>query len=74
VVLKKDSESYLSEMKMRLEIWGNNWIDNEAEALREHLLRECLTQINTERTLLEGTEKLEEWRQLYRKLNIKELV
>jgi len=27
-----------------------------------------------ERTLLEGTEKLEEWRQLYDKLNVKELV
>ena len=73
-VLKTDSELYLAEMKKRLENWENDWIDTEAEALREYLLKECLAQINTERTLLEGTEKLEEWRNLYEKLNVKVVV
>jgi len=73
-VLKKDSEAYLAEMKTDLDNWLNNWIDCEAEALREHLLTECLTQIATERTLLEGTEKIEAWREIYEKLQVKELV
>ena len=39
-----------------------------------HLLKESLTQIDSERTLLQGTEKLEEWRAVYEKLQVKELV
>lgn len=72
--LKNDSEAFLASMKTRLEQWENEWIDREAEALREHLLKACETQINTERTLLEGTEKLDEWRAIYEKLNVKEFV
>ena len=36
-----------------------SWIDSEAEGLRQHLLKESLNQIASERTLLQGTEQLE---------------
>ena len=73
-LLKKDSEAYLGEEKKRIEKWIIHWIEKEAEALRMHLLKECLTQINSERTLLEGTEKIDEWREMYDNLQVKELV
>lgn len=73
-LLKKDSEAYLEEEKKRIGKWVIHWIEEEAEALRLHLFKECLTQINSERTLLEGTEKIDEWRAMYDNLLVKELV
>jgi len=73
-LLKKDSEAYLEEERKRIEKWVIKWIEEEAEALRMHLIKECITQINSERTLLEGTEKIDEWRRMYDNLLVKELV
>jgi GTPase Era involved in 16S rRNA processing len=72
-LLRKDTELYLDSEKKRLEVWVIQLIEEEAEALRVHLLKECLTQIESERTLLTETEKIDEWRNLYNSLQ-KELV
>ncbi|WP_153732976.1 dynamin family protein [Sporosarcina obsidiansis] len=72
-VLKKDAATYLGEQKERMEKWADLWIENEAEALRLHLLQESLVQIESERTLLEGTEQLEQWQSIYEKIRKEEM-
>ena len=67
-LLKKDAAMYLGVEKERLEKWAARWIDDEAEGLRQHILKECMNQIASERTLLHGTDKIEEWRMIYEKL------
>ncbi|WP_203246500.1 dynamin family protein [Sporosarcina beigongshangi] len=73
-LLKQDASTYLGHEKELLEKWTDSWIDSEAEGLRQHLLKESLTQIASERTLLQGTDQLNEWRAVYEKLLVKELV
>lgn len=73
-LLKEDTATYLNEEKQQLEEWVIEWIAQEAEALQVHLLKECIAQINSERTLLEENDKIEEWRAVYDKLQVKELV
>lgn len=73
-LLKRDAAIYLKQENERLDKWVKDWIDEEAEALRNHLLKECLNQLQSERTLLEGTDKLDEWRSIYEKIQMKELV
>ncbi|ARJ40237.1 GTPase [Sporosarcina ureae] len=73
-ILKKDASSYLGDQKERIEKWADLWIDDEAEALRVHLLQESLVQIESERTLLDGSEQLEHWQKIYEKIRQEELV
>ncbi|MDW0109039.1 dynamin family protein [Sporosarcina aquimarina] len=73
-LLKKDASDYLEIEQERLGAWTNQWIDNTANELTEHLLRETLSQINAERNLLESHEQLSEWRLVYEQLHQKELV
>ena len=73
-LLKIDTENYLNEEKQQLEAWVLEWIKQEAGGLQVHLLKECVAQINSERTLLEENDKIEEWRAVYDKLQVKELV
>ncbi len=73
-LLKNDTASHLNEVKEELEQWVIKWIDQEASSLQAHLLKECLDQINSERTLLEAHDKVEEWRTVYEKLQVEELV
>lgn len=73
-LLKQDASIYLGHEKELLEKWTDGWIDSEAEGLRQHLLKESLTQIASERTLLQGTEQLAEWRAVYEKLQAGERV
>ncbi|WP_318617439.1 dynamin family protein [Sporosarcina sp. YIM B06819] len=73
-LLKQDASIYLGREKELLEKWTDGWIDIEAEGLRQHLLKESLTQIASERTLLQGTEQLSEWRAVYEKLQAEERV
>ena len=72
-LLKQDASIYLGREKELLEKWTDRWIDSEAEGLRQHLLKESLNQIASERTLLQGTEQLSEWRAVYEKLQTEEL-
>ncbi len=73
-LLRQDTERYLNEENSRIEQWANQWIGKEADHLRKHLLHECLTQIESERILLDGAENLEEWRAVYNKIQGKVLV
>ena len=73
-LLKVDALIYLGLEKELLEKWADRWIDSESEGLRQHLLKESLNQIASERTLLQGTEQLSEWRAVYEKLQIEEWV
>ncbi|AXH98912.1 GTPase [Sporosarcina sp. PTS2304] len=73
-LLKGDAASYLGDQKERIEKWADRWIENEAEALRLHLLQESLVQIGSERTLLDGSEQLEQWQSIYEKIRLEELV
>jgi hypothetical protein len=73
-LLKTDASIYLGKERELLERWTDQWIDSEAEGLRQHLLKESLNQIASERTLLQGTEQLGVWRSVYEKLQAKELV
>ena len=67
-LLKADASTYLGREKELLEKWADRWIDSEAEGLRQHLLKESLNQIASERSLLQGTEQLSEWRKVYEEL------
>ncbi|MGE7544037.1 dynamin family protein [Sporosarcina newyorkensis] len=71
--LKTDASKYLGEQKERIEKWADLWIEDEAEALRLHLLQESLVQIESERTLLDGSEQLEHWQSIYEKIRLEEL-
>jgi len=74
-VNKGDAISFCSkDEKELLEKWADRWIDSESEGLRQHLLKESLNQIASERTLLQGTEQLSEWRTAYEKLQTEEWV
>ena len=73
-VLKKDASSYLGDQKERVEKWTDSWIEDEAEALRNHLLQESLVQIESERTLLDGSEQLEQWQKIYETIRQEELI
>lgn len=73
-LMKQDAATYLGKEKEKLEKWADAWIDSEAEGLRQHLLKQSLDQIASERTLLSATEALGEWRAIYEKLRLEELV
>ncbi|MBE1553654.1 dynamin family protein [Sporosarcina limicola] len=69
-LLKQDASIYLGNEKEQVENWVNRWIDGEAEGLRLHLLKESLSQLALEKSLLEGTEHLDEWREVYGKVKL----
>ncbi|MFS0576329.1 dynamin family protein [Sporosarcina sp. 179-K 3D1 HS] len=73
-LMKQDAAVYLGKEKEKLEKWADAWIDSEAEGLRQHLLKQSLDQIASERALLSATEELGEWRAIYEKLRLEELV
>ncbi|AOV07965.1 dynamin family protein [Sporosarcina ureilytica] len=73
-LLKNDTAIYLDKMKEQFEHWQREWIQREAESLQRHLLTECMNQMHSEKELLEEDEKLEAWRALYEKIQVKELV
>ena len=71
--LKKDASIYLGKEKERIEFWADDWVEGEAEGLRLHLLTQSIKQIESERSLLQDTEQLEEWRAIHEKIQLKEL-
>lgn len=73
-LLKNDTVIYLDKMKEKFEHWQREWMQREAENLQRHLLTECMNQMHSEKELLEEDEKLEAWRALYEKIQVKELV
>lgn len=67
-LLKEDASRYLEEQKEQLSQWANEWIQMEAEGLRQHLLKECMNRIEAERLVLQVPDQLEEWRAIYEKI------
>ncbi|AQU79598.1 GTPase [Planococcus faecalis] len=67
-LMEPDALSYLDKEKKVLSNWAEFWIEQEAEGLRQHILRQAVDQIDSERTLLQQSEKLAQWKQLYSNL------
>lgn len=67
--LKQDASIYLGKEKERIEFWSEQWVEAEAEGMRLHLLKQSIQQIESERSLLQDTEQLEEWRAIHEKIN-----
>ena len=65
---KPEAEHYLSQQNTRLREWATQVIDLEAEGLRQHILQESIHQIDSERTAMQESSRLEEWKVVYSKL------
>lgn len=69
--LKQDASIYLGKEKEQIEVWAEQWIEAEAEGLRLHLLNQSIKQVEAERSLLQDTEQLEEWRTIHEYIQLK---
>ena len=67
-MMEPDASRYLDQEKAELLEWAEFWIEQEAEGLRQHLLRQAIEQIDSERSLLQQGEILVQWKQLHEKL------
>ncbi|AIY05709.1 hypothetical protein Plano_1744 [Planococcus sp. PAMC 21323] len=67
-LMEPDALRYLEHEKKELSNWATFWIEQEAEGLRQHILRQAVDQIDSERTLLQQSEKLAQWKELYSNL------
>lgn len=67
-LMEPDALRYLDHEKKELTNWATFWIEQEAEGLRQHVLRQAVDQIDSERTLLQQSEKLVQWKKLYSNL------
>lgn len=65
---KPDAESYLEGEKEKIIDWAHNYIRKEAERLRAHLYNQAMTQIETERLLLQEESRLATWKEIYHQL------
>jgi small GTP-binding protein len=65
---KPDAEAYLQQEKERLLAWSVTFIDEEANIMRSQLKNQALSQITTERELLQEESRLAEWKEIYRQL------
>ncbi|MDN3450920.1 dynamin family protein [Planococcus sp. APC 3906] len=61
-LMQPDAQKYLAIEKARLGAWAEHLVDQEAEGLRQHILRQAVDQIESERTLLQQQEILDEWK------------
>ncbi len=61
-LMQPDALTYLDDEKAKLAAWAEHWVDQEAEGLRQHILRQAVDQIESERTLLQQQEILNEWK------------
>ncbi|ANU10708.1 hypothetical protein A1A1_09581 [Planococcus antarcticus DSM 14505] len=64
-MMEPDALRYLEKEKKELGNWAEFWIEQEAEGLRQHILRQAVDQIDSERTLLQQSERLAQWKELY---------
>lgn len=65
VLMERDAALYLGQEKAKLAGWAEHFVDQEAEGLRQHILRQAMDQIDSERTLLQQEEILREWKKMY---------
>lgn len=67
-LMEPDAGAYLEKEKSKLMEWAEFWIEQEAEGLRQHIIRQGTDQIDSERTLLQQEEKLIQWKKIYANL------
>ncbi|RLQ92525.1 dynamin family protein [Planomicrobium sp. Y74] len=67
-LMEPDANIYLEKEKRKLTEWAEFWIEQEAEGLRQHIIRQGTDQIDSERTLLQQEEKLAQWKEIYANL------
>jgi hypothetical protein len=67
-LMERDASVFLGQEKAKLTGWAEHLVDQEAEGLRQHILRQAMDQIDSERTLLQQEEILLEWKQKYANL------
>lgn len=65
---KPDAERYLEEQKQQIMDWAIQFIQSEAERLQAHLLNQAISQIETERLLLQEESRLATWKEIYQQL------
>lgn len=62
---KPDAQSYVDAQKEELVKWSISFIQNEANNLNEHLFKQAMNQIETERLLLQEEDRLAAWKSIY---------
>lgn len=67
-LMEPDALKYLDREKGKISNWAEKWIEQEAEGLRQHMLRQALDQIEAERIVLQQQEILAEWKGLFSNL------
>lgn len=72
VVTKPEAETFLTTQKGRMREWAEKIVELVAEGLRQHLLRQAIEQIESERVLLEEVSRLSEWKSIYEALSQEE--
>lgn len=65
---KPAAKSYLDEQAERMKKWSEDVITKEAEELRLYISKQAIEQIETERSLLQESSKLDEWKLIYESL------
>jgi len=68
VLTKPDAQVFLDKEKARLVDWALSYIALEADALRQYISEQALTQIDTERELLQEESRLAAWKEIYASL------
>ncbi|TSI09090.1 dynamin family protein [Lysinibacillus sp. BW-2-10] len=64
-ITKPDAQSYMDLEKEELLKWATNFIENEANHLNEYLYNQAMSQIETERLLLQEESRLATWKSIY---------
>ncbi|MFP7200667.1 dynamin family protein [Lysinibacillus halotolerans] len=65
---KPDAQSYLDYEKEQILQWAAQLIDLKTKELNDHLLKQALNQIETERLLLQEESRLASWKTIYSEL------
>lgn len=65
---KPDAQKYLDEQKQHIMDWAKDYINQEGERLRKFLFSQAMTQIETERLLLQEESRLANWKAIYEEL------
>lgn len=65
---KPDAQDYVETQKERMANWAAELIEQSAEALNNHLLKQASNQITTERMLLEEVNRIDAWKSIYNDL------
>jgi predicted GTPase len=69
LITRPEAEMFLTSQKGRMREWAEKIVELEAEGLRQHLLRQAVEQIESERILLEEVSRLSQWKSIYKELS-----